>query len=167
MIGVPTAWRHRGIAFALIYGSVAMAFAGECLDATPELAMMEHRALAVYTDAGMPIHIDVLIADSPDERAAGFQHLCPNVFPRTAILFEFESDIRTRFHMFNVYGPLDIAFIDADGHVVDVQHMAPYEAGSDHHPLYGSSLPFRYALEMDAGRFAAIGLARGSRIVQP
>lgn len=144
----------------------SMASASPCQDMTPEIRHMEPATLRLHGDAGAQ-PLEVRIADSRDERAAGFQHLCPEAFGETAILFVFPQDTQAQFHMHNVHAPLDIAFIGEDGTVVDTKRMRPYILGAVGNPLYGSERPFRYALETAAGRMAQLGLGAGSRVTLP
>jgi len=63
------------------------------------------------------------------------------------------------FWMRNTYIPLSIAYIDADGRIVNVADMAPRDESS--HPSNGPAL---YALEMRKGWFAEKGLGPGARV---
>ena len=110
----------------------------------------------------------MLIADENDERAAGFQHICPDVISGTLILFVFPSEFVPSFHMRNVHAPLDIAFIDASGVVVDVQTMNTYVLGARNQPLYSPPVPAQAALEADVGFFTSEGIEPGvSRVILP
>lgn len=143
-----------------------LAVAAQCRDDTPEIRRMKETTLTLHGTEGTGFLL-ARIADSRDERSAGFQHLCPQSFGTTAILFVFEDDIRALFHMHNVHAPLDIAFIDAEGTVLETMRMELYDEHAPHHPLYGAARPFRYALETGAGRMADLGLAPGARIAIP
>jgi uncharacterized membrane protein (UPF0127 family) len=123
-------------------------------------------ALRIATEDGNGTRLDVLVATTPQARAAGFQHICPETVADTAILFRFEHDTRPPFHMRNVHAPLDIAFIDARGVVVDLQRMEPYVASMvfTRQPRYQSQAPFRFALETAAGRMKELGISIGTRL---
>ena len=110
--------------------------------------------------------LEVLVADDPAERAAGFQHICPHRVADTAILFRFPNDSRTPFHMRNVQARLDIAFLDGAGMVVDLLRMEPYAESPvfREQPLYRSKAPFRFALETAAGRMRELGITVGTRL---
>jgi uncharacterized membrane protein (UPF0127 family) len=54
--------------------------------------------------------------------------------------------------MKNTYSPRSIAFIDAEGRIVDIQDMQPLDTMP--HP---STRPARYALEINQGFFAGRG----------
>ncbi len=58
---------------------------------------------------------------------------------------------------------MDIGFIDADGRIVDIQHMAVYSELSDHQAnrYYRPAAPITAALETRAGLFAALGVTAG------
>lgn len=69
--------------------------------------------------------------------------------------------------------PIDIAYLDADGRVLNVHTMQPepprregesagaYEARL---PGYPSAGPAQFAIELAGGRFAELGVAKGDRI---
>ena len=110
-------------------------------------------------------HLDVAghdvtaeIAESAEDRARGLMyrdslpadHGMLFVYPRAQIL---------GFWMRNTKIPLDIAFIDPRGLIVDIQHMEP-ESDSTH----TSARPAMYALEMASGWFDANGVKAGDRV---
>ncbi len=80
----------------------------------------------------------------------------------SGMLFVF-PDAQTRsFWMKNTFIPLDIAYLDAELRIVDIQAM---EAESlESHP---SALPAMFALEVPLGWFAEVGIAvgDGARVV--
>jgi uncharacterized membrane protein (UPF0127 family) len=108
----------------------------------------------------------VKVADEISELAAGFQHICPEAVRDTAVLFLVGAPTRTPFHMNNVHAPLDVAFIDADGVVVDVRSMKPYVESVlvVRNPIYRSAMPFVSALETPAGKLAALGIHVGTHV---
>lgn len=65
------------------------------------------------------------------------------------MVFLFEADTETAFTMRNTVVPLDIAFFDQEGRLVDRLDMVPCRL--DPCPLYRSKGAFSYALEMPAG----------------
>ena len=146
--------------------SLAAATAPDCVDVTPGVEQMTPGQLRISRELGNGNLLDVLVATSAEARAAGFQHICPETIADTAILFRFERDTRVPFHMRNVHAPLDIAFIDAQGVVVDLQRMEPYVASVvfTRQPRYQSQAPFRFALETEAGRMKELGISIGTRL---
>lgn len=101
------------------------------------------------------------LASTAAHRGAGMQHLCPATIRELAILFRFPEPRRPRFHMNNVYAPLDIAFLSTSGRVVSVHRMRPDQPGTT-----GPDEPVAAALELAAGRAEQLGLERGVHIKQ-
>jgi len=105
---------------------------------------------------GFPVSAEV--AQTPDQRALGlmFRFSLP---ADHGMLFVFAEPQPLGFWMRNTYIPLSIAYIDADGRIVNVADMAPRDESS--HPSNGPAL---YALEMRKGWFADKGLGPGARV---
>jgi len=106
------------------------------------------------------ITLPVRIAETAIQRRSGFQDVCPELMRHWSILFMFERDVTAEFHMRRVAEALDIAFVGADGRILDVQNMQPASTtgGSRRYTTKGS---FRYALEASAGRLRKIALRPG------
>ncbi len=151
-------WRlERAIAsvVCVLLSLVAHSVMAECVAATPQLEHMQHTQIRLQSTKGEWITVDARIADEPAESAAGFQHICPETIDQTFILFVYPRPYLGRFHMQNVYAPLDIAFIRGDGTLVSIQQMRAEPPGSPVKPrLYSSPEPFMYALEARANFFA-------------
>jgi uncharacterized membrane protein (UPF0127 family) len=129
---------------------------------TPEFDHMQERTIELVNDAGQVLPVVARIADEPQEQAAGFQFIAPEVIAHSQILFVFADDRLSRFHMRNVEAPLDIAFIASDGTFLDIELMQPDPSppGRFQH-LYGPDRPFRLALEARAGFFKEHQLSAG------
>lgn len=66
----------------------------------------------------------------------------------TQYLFVFDTDVRTRFHTWFVFQPIDLYFLDAARNVVDAKReFQPFSS-------YKPRVPFRYAVETKTGLFA-------------
>ena len=91
------------------------------------------------------------MAKSPNQRARGFQGICPGLVSERSLLFSFPVPVHANFHMTGVTVPLDIAFIDASKQVVDIQRMTHQESNR---PIryYRSDTEIYFALETVAGR---------------
>lgn len=103
------------------------------------------------------VHAEV--ADTPDSRTSGLMqrdHLCANC----GMLFVFPTPGRYSFWMKNTLLPLSIAFISADGKILNIAEMQPNDTSEIHGPD-GNVL---YTLEMNAGWFAKHGVKSGDRI---
>jgi len=92
--------------------------------------------------------IVVEFADSAQERALGLMYrrsMCTDC----GMLFEFDNKKIGSIWMKNTYIPLDLAYIDSDGTIIDIFQLAPFDLT----PVM-SSQPVLYALEMNVGWFA-------------
>lgn len=104
---------------------------------------------------GRSTELDVWVADEPDLRARGLMER-ETVPDGAGMLFTYdEPDTRT-FWMRNTLIPLSIAFFDGDGAVVGILDMEPCRQLPCER--YGPDQPFRYALEVPQGWFAATGV---------
>ncbi len=130
--------------------------------ATPETTP-RLRTLTIQASEDRNVEVRVEIADEPDEQAKG-------LMDRTALgddrgmLFVFPSEEDRSFWMKNTLIPLSIAYIDAEGRIVDIQDM---KALDDDPPHYVSAKPARYALEVNKGFFDERGVKVGDRAELP
>jgi uncharacterized protein len=79
--------------------------------------------------------------------------------PDHGMLFIFQQPQMLAFWMKNTYVPLSIAFIGADGRILNIEDMAPQTENT--HPSRGQAL---YALEMKKGWFAQHGIGAGDPV---
>ncbi len=108
-----------------------------------------------------PVRVRLEVAATPAERERGLAGRA--ALPRgTGMAFLFPADVRAAFWMKGTRIPLSIAFVAADGRVVAVREMAPCAA--DPCPEYAPGGPYRFAVELGAGAFAAAGRAPGDSI---
>ena len=149
------------IGMFLICTSVSYA---ECQKYPAALQTMPQGEDTIINVDGSEVAIHYLIAESASLRAAGFQHVCPETIDKESILFVFQMEFTSAFHMNNVYAPLDIAFFDKQGVIIDIQTMYPYSVISVKKPLYQPAKPAMYALETHQGFFAAAGIKVGARL---
>jgi uncharacterized protein len=78
------------------------------------------------------------------------------------MLFVFPADTAGPFWMKDTLIPLSIAFIGADGVIVDIQDMQPLDE-----TLHYPARPYRYALEVPQGWFARSGIRVGQPVELP
>ncbi|MGB9857883.1 MAG: DUF192 domain-containing protein [Dictyoglomaceae bacterium] len=78
------------------------------------------------------------------------------------MLFVFSKDVDYGFWMENTYIPLEIAFIDSNKTIFNIQKMFPYK--DDQYKIYYSPKPYRYALEVKMGFFKRFGFKEGAKI---
>lgn len=151
-----TGWRYL-FGIGMFLGMMSAGWA--CQPLPPMIQRMAEHQLTVPVMGGGERELPVRVADEPIERAAGFQHVCPEAYQDLNILFVFERPYRPMFHMRNVLAPLDIVFMDEAGSVIDLMTMEPEGNG------YQPSRNAKYALEMRAGLAKEMGLLPGAVIV--
>ena len=116
----------------------------------------------VVDAAGRRLVWPVKVADTRERRAAGFQCATAEEIDRTRILFDFGTEVLTRFHMRNVPAPLEIGFAKGDGRIFAILRMDPSPTA-----LYGPLEPFRYALEARLDFFGSEGIRAGNAQLIP
>jgi len=100
----------------------------------------------------------VEIADQPDERTRGLMGRTELPDDR-GMLFVFDRPQPLGFWMKNTYIPLSIAFVGADGKIVNIDDMRPQDEST--HWSRGLAL---YAIEMRQGWFATKGIVAGEKV---
>lgn len=104
------------------------------------------------------------LALSLDEQRLGLMerhHLAPNA----GMLFVYDSTQpgTAGFWMYRTRIPLDIAFLDSRGTVRSIRSMVPCPTTLlEGCPAYTPDVPYRYALEVNAGFFRAHGVDTGA-----
>jgi uncharacterized protein len=91
-------------------------------------------------------------------RTVGLMHRF-SLKPDHGMLFVFGAPQPLAFWMKNTYVPLSIAFIGADGRILNIEDMTPQTETT--HPSRGRVL---YALEMKKGWFAERAIVAGDRV---
>lgn len=118
-----------------------------CLILAANAALAEETTLHIGSQT-----IRAEIANTPESREQGLmqrKQLCANC----GMLFIFEKPKRYSFWMKNTPLPLSIAFVAADGSIINIEEMLPNT--TDIHDARDAAL---YALEMNSGWFASNGI---------
>ncbi len=105
------------------------------------------------------ISLEIEIVQDAESRQLGLMYR-EELAENLGMLFVFESTQILSFWMRNTFIPLDIAFIDAGGLIVDIQRMEPLDESRQ----YISAAPALYALEVNAGWFEKNSVKRGSKV---
>ncbi len=113
--------------------------------------------VAITNSLGERVPVQVEIADTPDEQARGLMGRT-ELAEDAGMLFVFDREVQLPFTMENTLIPLSIAFIDAEGRIVDILDMQPLDETTP----YSSAEPYRYALEVNQGFFEARGIEVGN-----
>jgi hypothetical protein len=129
-------------------------------NAQPELPTV---TLAIRTSGGEEVEVRAEVADERAERQTGLMGRT-ELAPDAGMLFVFGRERDLSFWMRNTLIPLSIAYISADGRIVDIQDMEPLD---DEPPSYASAEPAKYALEVNQGFFAERGVEVGGTVEIP
>jgi uncharacterized membrane protein (UPF0127 family) len=116
----------------------------------------------VFTNgAGESVELSVEIADEPSERAQGlmFRKQLPD---DGGMLFLYDEDHIGAFWMKDTLIPLSIAFVTADGTIIDIQDMEPLAED-----LHRPPDVYRNAIEANQGWFDRHGIAVGDTVSIP
>jgi hypothetical protein len=119
-------WRRRALLVALCAATLAACGSS---GAAAKLPTTSSRGLpladALFQRGSRTLlHLTVEVADNQQSQATGLmgvRHLAPD----QGEAFVFPSRVGDAFWMKDTLIPLDIAFVDPRGRVVDVQHMVP------------------------------------------
>lgn len=123
-----------------------------------DLAEPFDEARVVLSEGDEEITLDVWVADTPELRRQGLQGW-PTLPERTGMVFVYGQDTTGGFWMKDTLIELSIAFADADGRIHTILDMEPCQ--EDPCPTYDPDAPYRYALEVNQGAFAELGVAPG------
>jgi len=78
------------------------------------------------------------------------------------MLFVFDRDEHLEFWMKNTPLPLSIAFLSAEGKILEIKDMEPFDLRT-----VRSRFSARYALEMNKGAFQELGINEGNMVTFP
>lgn len=122
-----------------------------------DTALTGLRELTLYVG---PEELTAEIVSTPREIATGLMHR-ESLAPDRGMLFVFAVPHRASFYMRNTCIPLDIAYLDSDGIVLEIHQGIPFsEAG-----LEASTESVHYVLEMNSRWFASKGIGPGAQVV--
>jgi len=98
------------------------------------------------------------VAKTSEQITTGLMHRF-SLKPDHGMVFVFDRSEPRAFWMKNTFIPLSIAFVAADGRIVNIDDMAPQDETT-----HWSSGPAMYAIEMRKGWFAERGIRAGDRV---
>jgi len=113
---------------------------------------------------------ELWVADTYDTQAKGLMYITAEEMAplpdgtERGMIFVFNRSVRDSFWMKNTIIPLDIAYVDTAGKVVNTYTMAPLDTRSGHYRPDG---PYRYAIEVNAHRLAELGIGKGDVLQIP
>jgi hypothetical protein len=113
----------------------------------------------------IPLHVELAV--KPEQKSMGLmerRHLDENA----GMLFVYDSTQPpdAGFWMYRTRIPLDIAFADSAGVIRSIRSMVPCPTTlAEGCPTYAPDVPYRYALEVNAGYFTRHGVAVGNTLL--
>jgi len=117
--------------------------------------------LTITNKKGEKVNMTVEIADSDASRSLGLMHRA-SMDPDAGMLFSWTENVEGGFWMYNTILPLSIAFISADGTILNVEDMQPLDQNTTR-----AAGPYRYALETNQGFFRAHEITAGDKVTLP
>jgi uncharacterized membrane protein (UPF0127 family) len=123
-----------------------------------------HARLVGPTDT---LRLALQLAVSPEQKSMGLMER-RRLADSAGMLFVYDSTQppAAGFWMYRTRIPLDIAFLDSTGVIRAVRSMTPCPSTiAEGCPTYTPDVPYRYALEVNAGYFARHGIAVGHSLV--
>ena len=110
------------------------------------------------------------VADDGGEQEQGLMHVTADRMSaledgtERGMIFVFDHERILSFWMRNTIIPLDIAYVDRDGVIVSIYTMVPLD---ERRNQYASVRPARYAIEVNAGVYERLGVAKGDKLDIP
>ena len=107
------------------------------------------------------VEVAALVAATPEQRQRGLQEV-EDLPDGTGMLFLFDRDRTTGFWMKDTVIALEIAFVAADGRIVEILPMEPCE--EEPCEIYAPEESYRAALEVSDGGLTEQGVRAGDRM---
>jgi uncharacterized protein len=125
--------------------------------ALPVAAALAQSLPVTELRAGMHL-IRAEVAADFGTRARGLMHR-KGLAPNAGMLFVFDAPGEQCMWMKNTYIPLSVAFLDAQGTIINIADMQPHNEQT-----HCAARPALYALEMTQGWFAERGIKPGVKV---
>jgi hypothetical protein len=140
----------------MLMGCLSLLFFVSCRShALPEMVLANNQQIVIGINNK---HYKVEIAATDEKRKKGLQFR-RRLSPDTGMLFVYPREMPLRFYMKNTYIPLDIAFIDENGRILNIEPMTPRDE-----TVIASKGSARYALEIGQGFFYREGIKPGDKV---
>ncbi len=140
---------------------------GVASTATAQPAFNKTLIQIVTNAATFPLRVE--LATTEAQRALGLMNRL-RLPPNAGMLFLYPGPqpSTSSFWMFHTHIPLDIAFLDAGGRILNIQAMSPCASAIPWRcPSYPARVPYAAALEVNKGYFACHAISVGDRVRLP
>jgi uncharacterized membrane protein (UPF0127 family) len=104
-----------------------------------------------------PLRVEVAVTLEKQERGLMFRQSMPE---NDGMLFVYKEPQEMSFWMRNTFIPLDIAFVDADGIILNIHQAKPLD-DSIHYRSAGAA---KYVIETNQGWFSRHGIRPGDKV---
>lgn len=131
-----------------------------------EAGALELRRLCILTESG-GIELDVEVARTVAQRSRGLMER-ESLPERAGMVFLYDAPQPPGrgFWMYRTLLPLDLAFLDGAGNVLETRTMVPCSSSDPREcPVYSATLAYQAALEVNAHFFDKYGIGPGARVV--
>lgn len=130
------------------------------------LQVVEENTYRNVRFTGSDVVFELEVADSPEERTKGLMFR-ESMEERRGMIFLFDDEKLRHFWMKNTLIGLDMIFLDRDYKIVKIQANVPpcKEAETPVCPVYGSDLPAKYVVELNAGTAKKYGVREGNTLL--
>ena len=133
-----------------------------CSANVPDPCLLPIAQLSVTSaDGESSVTLTVEIASRSDQRQRGLMFR-ESMDELAGMLFVFQGNRAGGFWMRNTLIPLDIAYLGADGTVLEIVHGVPLSLD-----VLTPAQPYRYTLEVNGGWFERQGFGVGDRVAIP
>ncbi len=153
--------RNRILVIAALLAISAAALSCSAQQAPGAVTDKPNPTLKKVTLVSGQTQVVVEVAATETERNRGLMYR-KTLADGKGMLFVFDTDQRVSFWMKNTSLPLSLAYMAADGTILQILDLAPFS--EEPRP---SERSIRYALEVPQGWFAKVGLKPGDRFEIP
>jgi len=129
--------------------------------ARAQLAQFPSAQLTIVAANG-PHPFTVELATTPAQLEQGLMFR-RSLAPDAGMLFDFQAPTMATMWMKNTLIPLDMLFVDAGGHVVNIAERAVPESLA----TIAAAAPVRAVIELNGGTASRLGIRPGDRVVFP
>ena len=151
-------YRRLLLRIALLPLLLAAVYAGPLF---AQLAQFPTAPLTILT-AGGSHRFTVELATSPEQMTQGLMFR-QSVAPDAGMLFDYQTPSMATMWMKNTLIPLDMLFVDAAGHIVNI-HERAVPGSLD---TIAAAAPVRAVIELNGGTAARLGIRPGDRVSFP
>ena len=158
-----------GLAFVLLMGVTACGKGSEPAEKPGDVGQPAAAKTVAFPIKGQTFNLELALDN--DARTQGLSDR-KSIADDGGMLFVFPSPVQTQFVMRRCYVPIDLIFVDDDGyidslHAMDVIEPIGGARWKKPHTGYPTTGAILYAVELQGGKIAELGLKRGEKLELP